>query len=1010
MKIAVFGAAVLLSLVFFTLGVASLPVASFPYKGSYQTLNTVSSFSGNNFVWGGLTGFQILEFQSGPTITSFTLDFTDSNGDAKANTNENVNMVCSATDSNGLDFILLTRKAPGGGSSDYGSGGAASGATSWTIPSTSVSLVEAGTYTFICTARNVNGTSTTSSKTLDVTAAPSSSPSGGACSFDPRPYNTMSTCQGVGCIWCSSENICKAPQEQCGGSSTQPTPSTSSSTCNVDPSQYKTQSSCNSVGCTWCPSVNGCRAGSCPSTQTSSCNANGVCDSGESQTTCSKDCGISSGYLNGCGTGKCGDGSCNINCNVQEDWYICHTDCPKTGSSPATSPTASPNTTQPNTTLTPGPPITNATLDIAKNGTQTTISLPRENASIMASEILQVSNVLEAFSFFDLEIPDETTQKLGINKLKIEVNQNVSNASIEIKTLDAIPLTDEKGQSLTEMPKPEQPVVKVIQFIPSTELGNSISQAEINFELTDEEMARFGITTAAEVVLTRFAEGNWAELPTEFLVREGNKNKFKAITTGFSVFVVTKKAVVKATPSPTVKANQTDKQKGKDVSLRKSTLLSALVTVEQFKIRFEEMGKTAKAIADYYLSANKPADYTTWFAASQGFYSGAVGLEEIKKDIKSVKAEPTEDDVKIIESKVDDVLKILDTSLDFLLKDVLDIGPIPDEEKLIPLAEGQSIKFQINNETHTITIKSIEADGTVQVEIASTVQNIELQSGEEQKVKVAETASAADTLVKLSKVEKKVAYISIKSTFSQGVASKKTECTKISSSLTISDSSTKCFEIIADNIVLDGNNQVLDGDSLAYGIIAENRKGITIKNFVLINYLTGIKLSRITNSVVENNKISSITGIELSDSSDNQIQDNQIQLVSSSGTATTEDQTPEGQSIALNEIVLVEKPGDVFGVFEPYASITNNIDPADYKDVSGNSLTELEFTIETTPTTGSTPSNGQIIISLGKGQTKLVKTGATTSPTDNTVSITIKIIAQNGLISQEFTREARTDR
>ena len=180
MKIAVFGVAVLLSLVFFTLGVASLPVASFPYKGSYQTLNTVSSFSGNNFVWGGLTGFQILEFQSGPTITSFTLDFTDSNGDAKANTNENVNMVCSATDSNGLDFILLTRKAPGGGSSDYGSGGAASGATSWTIPSTSVSLVEAGTYTFICTARNVNGTSTTSSKTLDVTAAPSSSPSGGA--------------------------------------------------------------------------------------------------------------------------------------------------------------------------------------------------------------------------------------------------------------------------------------------------------------------------------------------------------------------------------------------------------------------------------------------------------------------------------------------------------------------------------------------------------------------------------------------------------------------------------------------------------------------------------------------------------------------------------------------------------------------------------------------------------------------------------------------------------------
>ncbi|HLD57436.1 MAG TPA: hypothetical protein VJA47_03965 [archaeon] len=61
------------------------------------------------------------------------------------------------------------------------------------------------------------------------------------------------------------------------------------------------------------------------------------CDPSESQVSCSADCGVSPGYASGCPTSNesrgntyCGDGSCNINCNVQEDYWNCHLDCSPT--------------------------------------------------------------------------------------------------------------------------------------------------------------------------------------------------------------------------------------------------------------------------------------------------------------------------------------------------------------------------------------------------------------------------------------------------------------------------------------------------------------------------------------------------------------------------------------------------------------------------------------------------------------------------------------------------------
>ncbi len=76
---------------------------------------------------------------------------------------------------------------------------------------------------------------------------------------------------------------------------------------------------------------------------------------GESEVSCSSDCGVSTGYANGCGPaagGYCGDGSCNRNCNIQEDYWNCYKDCTKTDVIPTQQPERP--TTQP--TQSPTPP------------------------------------------------------------------------------------------------------------------------------------------------------------------------------------------------------------------------------------------------------------------------------------------------------------------------------------------------------------------------------------------------------------------------------------------------------------------------------------------------------------------------------------------------------------------------------------------------------------------------------------------------------------------------------
>ena len=184
--------------------------------------------------------------------------------------------------------------------------------------------------------------------------------------------------------------------------------------------------------------------------------------------------------------------------------------------------------------------------------TGTSASTPSTSATVIATKTLTVTETLTSAKPVAFVVPIEVSSKSSVDKLTIDVTKDVTAAdsTVEIKALDKVPTKDDHGATLTALPSADQPVVKVIQVTPSAKVLDALKQATIDFTLTDAELAKIG--KAEDVVLVRFADGKWNELATTSL----GAGKYKAVTLGFSVFVVTKKAPaasatpVASTPTP----------------------------------------------------------------------------------------------------------------------------------------------------------------------------------------------------------------------------------------------------------------------------------------------------------------------------------------------------------------------------------------------------------------------------------------------------------------------------
>lgn len=182
----------------------------------------------------------------------------------------------------------------------------------------------------------------------------------------------------------------------------------------------------------------------------------------------------------------------------------------------------------------------------SSGSSSTSASTPSASTSVLGTTTLTVTAPLTAAAPVELPVAAADAAKVAVQKIQVEVTKDVAaaDASVEVKALDKIPLTDEKGQSLTALPSDQQPLLKVIQITPSAALSSALKQATITFSLTSAEL---GGRDTAKVVLARFADGKWTELVTTAAAAKADGSvDFSAVTPGFSVFVVTTKA-----PEPT---------------------------------------------------------------------------------------------------------------------------------------------------------------------------------------------------------------------------------------------------------------------------------------------------------------------------------------------------------------------------------------------------------------------------------------------------------------------------
>lgn len=79
----------------------------------------------------------------------------------------------------------------------------------------------------------------------------------------------------------------------------------------------------------------------------------------------------------------------------------------------------------------------------------------------------------------------------------------------------------------------------------------------------------------------------------------------------------------------------------------------------------------------------------------------------------------------------------------------------------------------------------------------------------------------------------------------------------------------------ADNIIIDCQGGIIQGDFYYTGIFAENRKNFEIKNCHIMNYNYGIKFKNVTKAKVHNNNLlRNFIGIRLEESSQNYFYEN----------------------------------------------------------------------------------------------------------------------------------------
>ncbi|HLD42025.1 MAG TPA: PGF-pre-PGF domain-containing protein, partial [archaeon] len=129
--------------------------------------------------------------------------------------------------------------------------------------------------------------------------------------------------------------------------------------------------------------------------------------------------------------------------------------------------------------------------------------------------------------------------RMGFNKIQLEVNSSIlsTEAKLEVKIFQNLPLYDDKGKYLVVLAAQSNPI-KIFQVSPADKLKDKIKGAKIFFTLTRSELVS---VEPVNIYLMRFTD-QWDALETSVSKRNDDGSiLFESATPGFSVFFVTAK-------------------------------------------------------------------------------------------------------------------------------------------------------------------------------------------------------------------------------------------------------------------------------------------------------------------------------------------------------------------------------------------------------------------------------------------------------------------------------------
>lgn len=150
--------------------------------------------------------------------------------------------------------------------------------------------------------------------------------------------------------------------------------------------------------------------------------------------------------------------------------------------------------------------------------------------------------IIDAFTSDKPNVVKLTSETIGFKEISVDVNNKANSVEIKVTKTDAAPATVTKSV--------EGKVYQYIEIKHDKLADSNIKSAKVKFTVT-KKWFNDNLVSRSNVVLKRYSNGEWSDMPTTFVSEDTAEVTFEAELPGLSVFAIGEKvATVEQQPAP----------------------------------------------------------------------------------------------------------------------------------------------------------------------------------------------------------------------------------------------------------------------------------------------------------------------------------------------------------------------------------------------------------------------------------------------------------------------------